>query len=349
MKFQITDTFKYYWPPLPDEKFVILEKSILDEGLRENLIVWKEKNILLDGHQRMRVLDKHKIPFNDRITYLSFPDETRAKHWVHITQSARRGDAPQFLSVCHVLEFEPIYREEAKGRQVEAGKHYGKGKDSSSINDTEAKGQFRKFMARDAGAGEITVQRILYIRDHDLKRFKELESKARDGQDISVHLEWEKTKAKVDAHKAGAKIDDESLSKLDSWRTVNAFAETVRKFKPPAHVQKAAAEAIVKNQTTADKNFVEDAIVHRLPKREPKKDKEKSGFIIFKEKMIAIAGFMDKTTDGIKELQELREKFGEDVYFQAIAATPEIRAAFARFTLAAKSFQNGGSLEKKES
>ena len=73
MKFKIDDTFKHYWPPLPEEKRIILEKSILEEGLRDNLIVWKEQGVLLDGHQRLGILKKHGIPYEDRITYHRSP------------------------------------------------------------------------------------------------------------------------------------------------------------------------------------------------------------------------------------------------------------------------------------
>lgn len=360
--FKIDPTFERYWPPLPAEKFVILEKSILEDGLRENLIVWEERNILLDGHQRLRVLKKNGIAYADRITYLSFPDEVHAKHWVHVTQAARRGDAPQFLSICHVLEFEPIYREEAKQRQRQhggtaPGKH-------SCINNAEVKGKTtRERMAEEACVSQNSVERVFYIRDHAIARFDALKTLAEKGEDydndggpgrgkgnkeISIHLEWSKVKAKVDADAAGVKIAPDALEKFTSSNTVRDFAETVTKFKPSAGVQKAAAEAIVKNQSTADKNYIEDQVIHRLPKREPKKDADGSNFSKLQKKMVEIAGHMDRATTGIRDLQELRESIGEDVYFRAIAATPEIREAFARFTLAAKSFQNGGSIEKKK-
>lgn len=74
-----------------------------------------------------------------------------------------RGDAPQFLSICHVLEFEGLYREEAKGRQragQEKGRAVEHGKVGSGINDTETTGRFRTFMARDSGAGEQSVIRV---------------------------------------------------------------------------------------------------------------------------------------------------------------------------------------------
>lgn len=352
MEFKISAMFEKYWPPLPEEKRIILEKSILEEGLRDNLIVWDERNILLDGHQRLGILKKHNIPYAARITRLSFPDEVHAKHWVHVTQAARRGDAPQFLSICHVLEFEPIYREEAKERQIR------KPKDLSSTIGAEQKGQTRDFMARDSAASKNSVERVLYIKAHDAARFAALKALAEKGEDydndggpgrgkgnkeISIHLEWSKVKANVDAKLAGVKLDPSTLENFTSSNSVRDFAETVTKFKPPVHVQKAAAEAIVKNQTAADKNFIEDQVVHRLVKREPKKEIEKTGLAALKEKMVEIAGYIVKATSGIRDLQELREKTGEDLYFRAIAATPEIRAAFGDFTNAAKSFQNGGS------
>ena len=76
--------------------------------------------------------------------------------------------------LCLVLEFEPIYREEAKARRVEIGKQTGRGHKRSSINDTEPFGQSRAFMARDAAVSENSIQRVLYIREHDPGKFKAL-------------------------------------------------------------------------------------------------------------------------------------------------------------------------------
>ena len=100
---------------------------------------------------------------------------------VHTTQAGRRGDAPQFLSICHVLEFEPIYRYEAVQRQVKAGergKEGGRGhKKPSSTNGAEGLGKgrwdmrhivagpTRDFMARDSAASKNSVERVLYIRE----------------------------------------------------------------------------------------------------------------------------------------------------------------------------------------
>jgi hypothetical protein len=66
-------------------------------------------------------------------------------------ESVCRGDAPQFLSICHILEFEPIYREEAKGRTLA-------GKKTRSTNGAEGTGQNCEL---------IRVDRGLYIHGKD--------------------------------------------------------------------------------------------------------------------------------------------------------------------------------------
>jgi hypothetical protein len=203
-------------------------------------------------------------------------------------------------------------------------------------------------MARDAAVGAETIRRVLYIEKNDSKKFKELRERAMAGEEISIFAEFERVFGAIKVKKAGLEIDTESLEKLRTGDEIRDFSEATRKFKAPIPAQKAAAEAIIQNKKTVDKNWIEDEIMHRLPKREPKKEIEKSGLAALKEKMAEIAIHIDKASLAIRELQELREKSGDDIYFRAIAAMPEIRAAFVRFMAAAKSFQNGGSIEQKE-
>lgn len=353
MKFKIDPIFEKYWPPLPDEKFIILEKSILDEGLRDNLIVWQEKNLLLDGYQRLRILQKHKIPFDDRITELSFPDEVHAKHWVHVNQSARRGDAPLFLSIVHTLEFEPIYREEAKQRQAEAGTKHGnllqiKKMKCGLIEATpQEAGRSTGLMARDAGAGESTVEKVLYIQKYNPARFEELKAMAASGMNALIDQEYAEAYGLKKGRENKVPIDQEALRKFKSARDVRAFANAVVKHKAPVSTQKQAAEAYAKSEEAATDNFIEDAITRRLPKRSAK-EKEKSGLARIKDKMAEIAVHLNKAVAEIRELRDLQSEYGDDLYFRSLAETPEFRAAFGLFIIAAKSFKNGGKYEEKE-
>ena len=347
MKFNVDPEFETYWPALPEEKLIILEKSILDDGLHENLVVWKEENILLDGHQRLRILTKHNISFDNRIDYLSFPDRLHAKRWVHVTQIGRRGDVPKLIAVFHVLEFEPLYIEEARNRQKEhggtaPGKHSG-------IKDTEVLGRSRLFMARDSGQGEHTISRVLYIRKHDPQKFADLIARAKSGEEIIIHREHSIVKGIQDAKQAEVKIDKETLEKFESSNTVDAFSEAVRKFKPPLEVQRAAAESIVANDKTANKNFVEDEIIHRMPKKKSAKEKDKPGLSQLKNSMQLVTDYLNKSIEEIKHLTKLREQFGDDLYFRALADSANLRAAFAECVVQAKYInKTGDKNEPKE-
>ena len=70
------------------------------------------------------------------------------------------------------MEFEPIYREEAKQR-MRAGTPCSIG----------AGGLTRAYMARDSGAGGNSVMRVLCIREHDPARFEVLKKLAQRGGD----------------------------------------------------------------------------------------------------------------------------------------------------------------------
>jgi len=52
---------KAYIDPLTPDEYEALERSILDEGCRDALVLWG--NILVDGHNRYSICQKHGLPF----------------------------------------------------------------------------------------------------------------------------------------------------------------------------------------------------------------------------------------------------------------------------------------------
>ena len=57
-------------PPLQPEELAQLEANILAEGCRDPLVVWQ--GILLDGHNRLRICEKHGIPY--KVVEIDLPD-----------------------------------------------------------------------------------------------------------------------------------------------------------------------------------------------------------------------------------------------------------------------------------
>lgn len=61
MNIVINEDLKAYIDPLTPEEHDALERSLLAEGCRDALVLWE--NVLVDGHNRYGICQKHNIPF----------------------------------------------------------------------------------------------------------------------------------------------------------------------------------------------------------------------------------------------------------------------------------------------
>ena len=75
-------------PPLSGEQFSSLESDILENGCYAPMIV-NEDMILIDGHNRFRICEKHSLPY--KMLVFSFADLLEAKQWALDTQKGRRN------------------------------------------------------------------------------------------------------------------------------------------------------------------------------------------------------------------------------------------------------------------
>ena len=78
--------------PLRDDERALLEQSVLAEGIRDPLVVWKRADgtrILLDGHHRYELATQHRLDF--AIVEMTFETEDDAILWVLQNQLARRN------------------------------------------------------------------------------------------------------------------------------------------------------------------------------------------------------------------------------------------------------------------
>jgi SAM-dependent methyltransferase len=78
--------------PLRDDERALLEQSVLAEGIRDPLVVWKRADgtrILLDGHHRYELAKQHGLDF--AIVEMTFETEDDAVLWVLQNQLARRN------------------------------------------------------------------------------------------------------------------------------------------------------------------------------------------------------------------------------------------------------------------
>lgn len=87
MELIINEEFKNLIPRLQDEEKRLLERSILNEGCRDSLIIWN--NTIIDGHNRYEICTRNDIDFE--IEEMSFENKSQVKKWMIDNQLARRN------------------------------------------------------------------------------------------------------------------------------------------------------------------------------------------------------------------------------------------------------------------
>jgi hypothetical protein len=110
----IADEFKTLIPPLAPEEYAQLEANILAEGCRDPLTIWDD--VLLDGHNRYEICQKHGIPFAtvQTTTIQSYDD---AILWIVQNQLGRRN-ITNFVRGELALRAKPIIEARAKAKQA---------------------------------------------------------------------------------------------------------------------------------------------------------------------------------------------------------------------------------------
>lgn len=165
--------------PLTDDERAALLVSIEREGrYREKLIVWKDFNILVDGHHRLDIYqtchEGAEITAPD-IEEMFFPSREAVKQWILGNQLARRN-LNDFQRTEIALQREQSFKTAAKEKQRAAGGALPK-------NSAEAPIETRQEVAKAAGVSHDTVRKVKDVIEHAPPETVEA---ARKG-DISVH------------------------------------------------------------------------------------------------------------------------------------------------------------------
>lgn len=111
----IDEEFRALIPPPQPEELRQLESSLLQEGNRDPVVVWKETHALLDGHQRYELCHKHHIQIKPPLE-MSFPGRNEAKIWIIRNQFGRRNLSPYQRSVL-ALNLQEILEKQAKAKE----------------------------------------------------------------------------------------------------------------------------------------------------------------------------------------------------------------------------------------
>ena len=106
--------------PLSKEEFSQLESNIKSEGCREALVAWDKRDelILIDGHNRFKICNKHNIPFE--VVKLKMDTLDEVKIWMLNNQLGRRNLNPDQLSFYRGLKYLGLKRKKGGYENVKS-------------------------------------------------------------------------------------------------------------------------------------------------------------------------------------------------------------------------------------
>jgi len=92
----IDPEFRALCPTPSADESAQLERSLLAEGCRDNLVAWKSTSEILDGYNRHPLCERHGVPYG--VVFLELPDREACKRWILTNQLSRRNISSQAAS-----------------------------------------------------------------------------------------------------------------------------------------------------------------------------------------------------------------------------------------------------------
>lgn len=206
----IDPEFRDLIPPQNEDELKGLEESLLKDGFHEwePLVVWKEEQILVDGHHRHKLCIKHNIPF--KVVERSFVDRNEAILEALRIQLNRRN-IPSFIRVTLTLRYKERIAAKAKENERLGGK--GSQKSVDLTIDTQ------KELAKMAGVSHDTISKVEAI-EKDAP--EELKNKVKSGE-ISINAAATTLKTLKKFNGTGALFTSDS----EEWYTPPEIIEAV--------------------------------------------------------------------------------------------------------------------------
>lgn len=178
MTIKIDAEFKALIPALTDEERALLEQSLLNEGCRDALVVWRDT--LIDGHNRYELCTQYGIEF--KTIERDFQDRNEALLWIIQNQLGRRN-LPKIARGELALRLKEVIAEKAKAQQGERTDIHQKS-DKSPINTL-------KELASIADISHDTMHKVSVV----IEQAPDVIKQAAKRDEISVNRAYELTRA----------------------------------------------------------------------------------------------------------------------------------------------------------
>jgi DNA modification methylase len=140
----IDPEFRKLIPELATEERKQLEDNLKAHGCRDPLVLWRGKNILLDGHNRYEICQRNGIAF--KTIAIDVTDREAAADWIDANQLGRRNLKPEAFKLI-------------VGRRYLRAKAQGERTDLTSRHNGEKSAGPAEKLARQHGVSKRTVER----------------------------------------------------------------------------------------------------------------------------------------------------------------------------------------------
>lgn len=176
-------------PPLSAEQSAALEEDLLRNGCYSPIIV-NEDMVIVDGHNRQSLCEKHGLPYT--MAVFSFEDLLEAKQWALDTQKGRRNLEKWELGKI-ALKLKPEIEAKARANMVAGGQNYRPKEGLTTLSNlpsVETAVNTRKELADAVGIGEVTMGKVMQIDENAPEVIKE----ALDKKELSINKGYDLTR-----------------------------------------------------------------------------------------------------------------------------------------------------------
>jgi 16S rRNA G966 N2-methylase RsmD len=218
MELKIDAEFKNLVPPLQQEEYDLLEKSILEEGCRDALVIWN--GFIIDGHNRYRICSKHNIEFD--VVEKEFDSREKVKDWIDANQLGRRNLTPD-------------------QRQVLIGRRYNREKNKNKFKGNQYSGEGKNFtnqntadkLSKEYNVSDRTIKNYATVADFYEQLEKEKPELAKEVWSGKANLKDVKRKQREEEiHKQRSEIakSAENIKPSEKW---NVWQADINTWQPP--------------------------------------------------------------------------------------------------------------------
>jgi hypothetical protein len=130
MTIQIHPELQSFFRALSTEELADLEALVLREGMTEPLYVWKGQNILLDGHHRYMLCQKHDLPYTT--TEIEVENLDAAKLWMIKHQRGRRQWTDSEIAYYMGTRYE-LEKKQGQRRDLTCGQNVHKSEKTAQV------------------------------------------------------------------------------------------------------------------------------------------------------------------------------------------------------------------------